>query len=163
MKATRIFITADDRICAYENNLVSVTFAHGATIDALEPRRLFPVNLESSYITLLDKDGKEAAVIRNLSDLDAESREAVQFGLDDYYLVPSIVRITGRTVKYGRIHLCVETDRGAKEFDIKNRNTDIRVYDDGRVRIRDADDNRYVIADYKKLDKRSQRLLISDI
>ncbi len=159
----RRFIGEGDVISQYENNLVRIVFANGETEDGLEPRRLFPVSNALSYITLLDKDGKEAAIIRSLSDLDSDSRAVVERSLEDYYLVPHILGIISRVEKYGRVHLCVETDRGTKEFDIKNRNHDIRVYDDGRVRIRDSDDNRYIIEDYQKLDKHSKKLLISDL
>ena len=50
-----------------------------------------------------------------------------------------------------------------KEFDIKNRNSDVKVGKDGRVRVRDSDDNRYTIDDYKALDKHSRRQLIADL
>ena len=50
-----------------------------------------------------------------------------------------------------------------KEFDIRNRNHDIRVYSDGRVRVRDSDDNRYIISDYRTLDKHSRHQLIADL
>ena len=57
----------------------------------------------------------------------------------------------------------METDRGIKSFDIRNRNHDIRVYKDGKVRVRDADDNRYTIDDYRKLDPASRAKLMVDI
>ncbi len=159
----RIFISQNDRITAYENNLVTLTLESGTVIEALEPRRLFPVSRADSYITLLDAEGKEAAVIRAISDLDKESRDAIEYSLNDYYLVPHILRILSTSEKYGTIHWCVETERGIKEFDIRNRNHDIRVYSDGRVRVRDSDDNRYIITDYHKLDKHSRRFLIADL
>ncbi len=159
----RIYISGDDRITAHENNLVTLTFPDGTAKEALEPRRLFPVSRVENYIILLDKDGVEAAVIRNLSDLDCASRAVIENSLNDYYLVPHILRIIRTSEKYGTIHWCVETDRGIKEFDIRNRNHDIKVYKDGRVRVRDSDDNRYMISDYRTLDKHSKNQLIADI
>ena len=38
--------------------------------------------------------------------------------------------------------------------------TILNVYDDGRVRVRDSDDNRYVIDDYRKLDAHSRKQMI---
>lgn len=159
----RRYITKEDKITASENNLVNLSFASGESFENLEPRRLFPVNRPDEYITLLDFEGVERAVIRNLSELNAESRVVICASLDDYYLVPQITTIVSTAEKYGNLHWIVETDRGRKEFDIRNRNSDIRIYSDGRVRVRDSDDNRYVIDDWQVLDKHSKSLLVADM
>lgn len=159
----RIYVTKNDSITVYENNLVTLTLADGTVYEKLEPRRLFPVSKADTYITLLDSEGVEIAIIRAMTDLAEQSRETVQYSLDDYYLVPHIVRIVAVTEKYGTLHWSVETERGFKEFDIRNRNHDVKVYKDGRVRVRDSDDNRYVITDYRKLDKHSRNQLIADL
>ena len=159
----RIYVTKDDKITVYENNLVTLTLKDGTVRESLEPRRLFPVSRADTYITLLDNEGVEIAIIRAMSDLNKESRDVVQYSLDDYYLVPHIIRILAVTEKYGTLHWSVETERGFKEFDIRNRNHDVKVYKDGRVRVRDSDDNRYVITDYRQLDKHSKSQLIADL
>ena len=162
-KPERIYVTSDDKIEVYENNLVTLTRKDGTVYTELEPRRLFPVSRADTYITLLDKEGIEIGIIRALSDLDKASRDVIQYSLDDYYLVPHIVRILAVTEKYGTLHWSVETERGFKEFDIRNRNHDVKVYHDGRVRVRDSDDNRYLITDYRKLDKHSRRQAVADL
>ncbi len=159
----RIYVTADDKITIFENNLVTLTHKSGEVYEALEPRRLFPVSRADSYITLLDKNGVEVAIIRAPHELDKSSFEVIEYSLNDYYLVPHIVRIISVTEKYGTLHWTVETDRGIKSFDIRNRNHDVKVYSDGRVRVRDSDDNRYVITDYRQLDKHSKAQLIADL
>jgi hypothetical protein len=159
----RIYVTKEDQITLYENNLVTLTLADCTVYEKLEPRRLFPVSRASTYITLLDPEGVEIAVIRKLTDLNPPALERIEYSLSDYYLVPHITKILSVTEKYGTIHWTVETDRGVKSFDIRNRNHDIRVYTDGRVRVRDSDDNRYIITDYRKLDKHSRKQLIADL
>ena len=159
----RIYVSGDDQITMHENNLVNLTLADGTVYEKLEPRRLFPVSRVDTYITLLDTEGVEIAVIRSLKDLNPASLERIEYSLNDYYLVPHIVRILSVSEKYGTIHWSVETDRGLKEFDIRNRNHDIRVYSDGRVRVRDSDDNRYIITDYRALDPHSKKQLIADL
>lgn len=159
----RIFLSANDKIEECENNLVTLTTSDGTVYERLEPRRLFPVSRESEYITLLNEEGVEIAVIRSLSELNSDSREAIKFGLDDFYLIPHITKIISKQEKYGTLRWTVETDRGIKSFDIRNRNHDIRVYKDGRVRVRDADDNRYTIDNYHKLDSASRARLLIDI
>lgn len=159
----RIYVSENDRIIHCENNLVTLKTADGKEYDRLEPRRLFPVSRADVYITLLNSDGVEVALIRSLSDIDGESREVVETSLDDYYLVPHITRIISTGEKYGTLRWTVDTDRGIKNFDIRNRNHDIKMFKDGKVRVRDSDDNRYVIDDYTKLDAHSRAKLIADL
>jgi len=159
----RYYVTDKDEITVNENNLVNLKTKDGRLFEQLEPRRLFPVSRPSEYITLLNTDKKEEAVIKKLSDLNKESRDVIEYSLNDYYLVPHILKIYSIGAKSGKIHWVVETERGYKEFDVRNRNHDIRVYPDGRVRVRDWDDNRYIITDYKTLDKHSRNQLAPDL
>ena len=163
MKRDRIYVGKDDKIVIEENNLVRLTLKSGEEIYPLEPRRLFPVSREDKYITLLDTDGDEAALIKDLSLLSEESMKVIKYSLDDYYLVPKITKIIATGEKYGTLRWTVETDRGIKSFDIRNRNHDIKVFKDGKVRVRDSDDNRYTIDDYNKLDPHSKARLIADM
>lgn len=159
----RIYLTGNDRVERFENNLINVHLADGRVLEALEPRRLFPVNMIDKYITLLDSEGVEQCVIRSLAEMGEESRAVLQASLDDYYLVPHITRILSSNEKYGTLRWTVETERGIKSFDIRNRNHDIRVNRDGSIRVRDADDNRYIIEDYHTLDKQSRKALLADL
>jgi hypothetical protein len=159
----RLYVGKDDKIVHVENNLVTLKTADGRVFERLEPRRLFPVSRADIYITLLDTEGVEVALIKALTDIDSESREVVETSLDDYYLVPHITRIISTGEKYGTLRWTVETDRGIKNFDIRNRNHDIKMFKDGKVRVRDSDDNRYVIDDYMKLDAHSKARLIADL
>ena len=161
--AERIYVTREDRIEAGENNLVNLICADGRRFDGVEPRRLFPVSRTDKYITLLDGEGVEIAEIRDMSDLLPEAREIVARSLDDFYLVPTITRILSISEKADILRWTVETDRGIHSFDVRNRYHDVKVYPDGRVRVRDSDDNRYTIKDYKELDAHSRKLMISDL
>ena len=159
----RLFLSEQDAVVPFENNLVTLQLADGTRYEKLEPRRLFPVSRDNSYVTLLTDDGKEIAVIRHLQDLSESSRLVISRSLDDYYLVPFIEQLLSVTDKNGTLVWKVKTNRGIKKFEIRNRNHDIRVYPDGKVRVRDSDDNRYVIEDYRKLDTHSRHLLLADL
>ncbi|MBQ7363668.1 MAG: DUF1854 domain-containing protein [Clostridia bacterium] len=153
----RRYLTRNDKITRGENNLVSLA-AGGESYRDLEPRRLFPVSRELEYITLLDEDGREVAVIRSINDIDEESQEVIKSSLDSYYLVPRITSVINIVQKYGNIHFDVNTDRGPLSFDVL-RGNDIKLFRGGAVRVRDSNDNRYVIPDYRKLDKKSRAKL----
>ena len=163
MMRERIYVSSADTIAMHENNLITLTTASGEVFEALEPRRLFPVSRSDTYISLLDKDGVEIGIIKSLSDLNQDSMEAIKYSLDDYYLVPHILKILHTEEKYGTLRWTVQTDRGVKSFDIRNRSHDIRVYKDGKIRIRDSDDNRYTIDNYHNLDSASKSRLIADM
>ena len=143
----RFYLTETDLITPYENNLVKLERESGETYEGLEPRRLFPISRLENYITLLNADGEEIAIIKDFSDLNAASQETIRASLADYYLVPRITKIIAITEKYGTLRWEVETDRGTKSFDIRNRNHDIKVQKNGSVRVRDAHSRAQLIAD----------------
>lgn len=160
----RIYIDGDEaRFEIKELPRLDVYFFDGSVIEDLEPRRLFPVSGGNKYVSLLDRDNKERAVIRDVSHLMPESRAAVEKCLDEYYMIPKIVRMIDRTEKFGILKWTVETERGEVSFTIQNRHSDIKIFYDGRVLVRDSNDNRYEIQDFRKLDRKSRNLLSYDL
>lgn len=159
----RYYLSENDAVLHEENNLVVLRLANGKEYPHIEPRRLFPVTYPHNYITFLDEEGTEIAVARSMSDLTAESQKIVSAGLSEYYLVPTIKRIVSTEEKYGKLYWTVETERGERSFDIRNRNHDIRTLPDGRIRVRDSNDNRYIIEGIDSLDPKSRALLIADL
>lgn len=160
----RLYIDGDEaRFTRKDICLVDMEFYDGRKVENLEPRRLFPISGIMKYISLLDYDGKEHAIIRNVEHLMPESRDIILRALNEYYFIPKITAIVDSTEKYGILKWVVDTDRGRQKLGIRNRTSDIKVLYDGRILIRDADDNRYEIPDYRKLDKKSLAFLNSEI
>ena len=159
----RHLVTDRDRITVHENNLVDLQLEDGEIRTGLEPHLLFPVSNENEYITLLYPDGREAALIRKLSDLNEVSRKVIQASLRYYYLVPVILKVFSITEKSGTLIWQVETNRGKKQFEVSDRNHDIRANKDGCVRIKDSADNRYIIKNYHELDRHSICQMMSDL
>jgi Iap family predicted aminopeptidase len=113
------------------------------------------------YITLLDREEREAAFVRSLDELDADSVDALRQCFAEYYRIPRITRLVESTEAFGSLTWHVETDHGAVSFRIRNRHSDIKCLDGKRVLVRDTNDNRYEIADYTALDAHSRHLLFS--
>ena len=154
--ADRLYIDADEAKITYRGFArVDVQMYDGLVFEDLEPRRLFPLSGLTKYITLIDKDMKEVAMIRDLERIMPESREAVEKCLDEYYMIPKITEILDRKEKNGLLKYKVNTNYGVREFSVRNRHSDIKNLYDGRVLFRDSDDNRYEIPDIMKLDKKS--------
>ena len=121
----------------------------GQVWEKAELRRMFPISDRDNYISVIDSDEHEIAIIRSYDDLTPDSAAAVKACFNDYYLIPKILKITA------------ETDHGHTSFRIRNRHNDMKVYDPDRVIIRDSDDNRYEIESLGALDHKSWMLIMS--
>ena len=75
-------------------------------------------------------------------------------------MIPRITKFISMTEKFKIWMWTAETDRGVITFEIRNHIASIKPLYDGRVLIKDANDNRYEIPDYRLLDKESQKMLI---
>ena len=142
--------------------LIRLIMKDGTVYEDLEPRRLFPVTNQNMYITLLNKDEREVGFVRDLNEIDEESRKALEDCFHEYYLIPRISRVIACEDKFGTLKWTVDTDRGEITFQIRNRHSDIKhLYGTDRVIIRDTNDNRYESPDLTKMDSHSNRLLFS--
>ena len=156
----RVYIEYDmARFTRKDITLVDVELYDGRFFRNLEPRRLFPMSGLEKYITLLDQEGIERAVIRDLKNLPDAERETIESCLREYYLIPKVTRILTCVEKYGILTLETETDRGAARIEIRNILHGLRLIRGTRVLLRDSNDNRYEIPDLSKLDKRSRQLI----
>jgi len=152
------------RITDHDGLLVDVEFHGGKTLQGLEPRRLFPVSGLEKYITLLDEEGREQAIVRDIAQLLPESRAVLENSLREYYMIPKIKRFVEVNEKQTHYWIwTAETDRGTYTFEIRNYNQTVKPLYDGRVLIKDANDNRYEIPDVSKLDKKSLRMILPNL
>ena len=135
---------------------MNVIMFDGQKFDNVEPRRLFPISGLRKYITLLDNDEKEVAIIRNLDSLMDDSKKAVEQCLNEYYLIPKITKVYEVKEVSGNINMHVLTDKGERKFEIWHRYNDIKIIHGTRMLFRDMADNRYEIEDIDKLDNSSR-------
>lgn len=143
---------------------VDMEFYHtGENFTDMELRRMFPVSGKDKYITVVDGEGNEQAIIRDINNLDEMSRNAVNSALEEYYMMPRILKFTHMSEKFKIWMWTAETDKGSVKFEIRNHLTAVKPLFDNRVLIKDANDNRYEIPDFTKLDKKSQKMLIPNL
>ena len=151
-----------DKIVREDVYKVKLIKGDGEEIADLQPKRLFPFTRPDQFITLMCEDGspkKEAAVIRDVRELDDSSRSAIESCFDEFYMIPKIIRVIDTIFKFGSLRWIVETDRGVIEFRIRNMNSDIKMLDGKRMLVRDSNDNRYEIPDINALDSKSMHKL----
>ncbi len=151
--------TAEIRLTDVFN--VSLRLGDGTEYNEVELRRLFPISDRDHYISLIDKDEKQIAMIRSYDDLTPESAAAVKACFNDYYLIPKITKIHECSDATGALIMKVDTDHGYVQFRIRNRHSDMKIYPEDRVIIRDSSDNRYEIESLAALDRKSWILISS--
>lgn len=158
----RIYIENDNAcITKREGDFhLDVELYTGEIFENVEARRLFPNTGADRYITLLNEDGHEVAVIRDINTLMPDSAAAVREALEEYYLIPRIQSISKVEAKPSGTEIHAVTDRGACCFKLQSRAHDIKVLFDNRVLIRDSSDNRYEVPDYTLLDRKSRNGLL---
>lgn len=138
---------------------VDMTLCDGRKFEELEPRRLFPISGTDKYITLLDSEGDEAAVIRDINTLPDEEKDIINACLAQYYHIPKITGIVSCEEKFGVIKFNCTSDRGNCVIEVRNIVHQIKLTYGIRVLLRDNDDNRYEIPDIRTLDKKSRAFL----
>ena len=158
----RIYIENDNARITRQasDHRLTVELYSGEVWENMEARRLFPITGTDRYISLLDDTGTERAIIRDLSTLMPESRAAVQEALAEYYLIPKILSVREIGEKFGTIRIRASTDRGDCSFEINNRSQGIKMLYDGRILLRDTNDNRYEVENIRMLDRKSLDILL---
>ena len=125
---------------------------HSEIHERVGVQRAFPLNASTKFIVILNSDGDEIGIVRDMADLDSDSRDALEITLEQTYFMPRILKINSIVSNFHVPTWDVETDRGHRVFEIPSSKRDVRVIDDVRVILRDADGNRYEIVDYRRLD-----------
>ncbi len=154
IEGPEVRLTENDKI------FVDAEFYSGEKFYELELHRMFPITGLTKYIALMDSEGNEIAVIRDINDLMPESREVVDNCLREYYMIPRITKFIKMSEKFKIWMWTAETDKGICTFEIRNHLTAIKPLYDGRVLIKDANDNRYEIPNVNVLDKHSKKLIL---
>jgi hypothetical protein len=149
----------------YDGENLTFTDGEGTFYPIVSLRRCFPLSANDTHVLVRIPDteetrGHELGVLANLQGLDDPSLEAVSRELKLFYFVPSIQRINSIREEFGFLYWSVETDRGKKDFIMRDSITSqVRKVSDGRWLIIDINETRYEVRDINALDSNSQKLL----
>ena len=121
--------------------------------------RCFPLSDPDGYVGLLSHLDKVIGVLRSVEELEPSSRDTVLDALHHRYFTPLIHRVVRMKEEFGAVYCEVETDHGRREFVARGIRDTLEELGDGHLLLFDVDGNRYCIADWRKLDARSRRLL----
>lgn len=119
--------------------------------------RCFPFETPDEYISVLNRDGREYAMIRDVNEFPEEAQKIIRGELERKYFCPVIKSVSSLKEKLGYSYWKVETDRGPMEFSCSDTYRSIARVGGGMLIITDVDGNRYRIDDYALLDRRSYK------
>ncbi len=121
--------------------------------------RAAPLSEPDRYICFLDANDELICMVDDVHELPAAYQDIIREELARRYLTSRIERVHSIRSEYGVSYWDVATDRGRREFVVKNVGEDARWLDEKRVLILDVDGNRFEVADLGTLDKRSRGLV----
>ena len=111
-----------------------------------------PISARGADIAVLDSEGKELLLLHSLDETDADSRACIEEELRRRYLICRITRVMAITVQFHDWYWEVETDRGPRQFAMKDPHANTIWNSDDHVIFRDTLGNRYEIPSLRALD-----------
>jgi hypothetical protein len=160
-----IYLDAQSVCFEYQGENLTLTDQNGVFYPRVTLRRCFPLSAGHTNILVRVPEseadqGQELGLIADINDLPDASREAVLRELRLHYFVPNIQRILSIREEFGFLYWNVETDRGPKEFVMRDSVIgSVRQVSPGRWLVIDINQTRYEVRDFSALDEHSQELL----
>ena len=161
-----VYLNAEDLSFQCDGETLTLSTKDGTCYPRVTLRRCFPLSGIDEFITVRSRDEEdsdkevEIGIVRDVSKLDSASRPAVARELRLHYFVPVIQRILDIREEFGFLHWKVKTDRGSKEFTVRDDPIHaVRQVDASRWLVIDINKTRYEIRDQQSLDPHSLELL----
>jgi hypothetical protein len=127
----------------------------------VRPAWAAPLSRPNKYLALLDSKGDEIVLIKELSELSADSLEAVQHELHQRYLTATVQAIHSARQEHGTTYWDADTDRGRREFITQNLQENALWLSPTHLLLLDVDGSRFEIPDIPALDERSHHIISS--
>ena len=118
-----------------------------------------PLSQPDRYICLLDEKNEVICTVEDPIDLDAVSQRIVKEEIEQRYMTAIIKRVDSLRSEFGVSYWEVQTDRGDREFVVRNVSENAQWITDRRLLLLDVDGNRFEIANLEVLDKKSRGLI----
>ena len=122
-------------------------------------RRAFPLEESDRYIGVFAAEDQELGTIEDPQQLDDQSRQALRDELDKIYFQPQILAFNSLDEEFGVLRGQIETTSGPRQLEIRGYRTNVRMLSGGRAVIEDVDGNRYLIANWRALPRRTREIL----
>ena len=128
-------------------------------VDTVKLYRVAPLSQPNGPVAFLDDKGYEICTLRNLSELEPESRRIAEAELARRYLTARIQKIISLTQEAAVTYWTVETNRGRRDFVVQGLQENCVWFSEDHIMLIDVDGNRFEIPSIAAMDERSQVLL----
>ena len=143
-----------------QSGVLSLTIEGDRSSPGIQCARAFPIADPDRYIGFQDAEGKDIGILVDPSGLDSESRRILEEALELRYFVPVLEEVLSVKEEFGAVYWQVRTDRGDKEVVVRNLKDSIHELPGSSAMITDVDGNRFLIPDIRRLDRKSQGILL---
>lgn len=144
------------RVFRHETAELRMTILDDRTYLRITAARAFPLSDAGHYVGILQEGGLEIGIIRDLRELDQESRALIKAELRKRYFTPIITDITSIKTEFGLHYWDVDTDKGSRQFIIRSLRESVFEISPNRYLLHDVYGNRFEIRDVNALDKKSR-------
>jgi hypothetical protein len=150
---------ADVQVYYRPEGMARLTVNEDRTYLKIRVARAAPLSQPDRYVSLLNGKGEEIVMLPDLGALDPESRRVVEQELSRRYLTSRVRRLVSLKQEFGVTYWEVETDRGLRDFVVRDLQENCVWLSDTHLLLVDVDGSRFEIPDRLLLDERSQQLL----
>lgn len=136
------------------NGVLDITLDDKTIVENIHCVRLFPLTDPKSYISVVKKeesDIREIGIIKNLKQLSAKNQTLVKEDINFRYFVPEIKDVVHVIHLHGMYELNVVTERGNRQFYVRNARENVHTTESGPIIITDVENCRYKITDLANL------------
>jgi hypothetical protein len=131
----------------------------GKVYDEIILFRIFPFQYTTEYISVRDAKGEEIGVIRDISQLDSESRAEMGIELQLRYFLPLVTRIDAIKQKSDLWIWELQTNLGPTRIVMRNLHEHMQYPSVNRIILTDINGKRCEIRDWQALDGHSRNQL----
>ena len=149
------------RFCADDSGKLKMTTAGQSPHRRVELRRAFPHSAPDLHVSVFDPAGSGhlVGIIKDLTELDAESYRLASEALNERQSIAAVVSIRRLTARHGLLYFDAETSMGPRRFAVGGAHDCVDDLPDNVRIVTDLVGNRYLIPDRERLDRKS-RLLV---
>jgi len=158
-KLTITFLDAKKCRFSFNQNGFLVLSVDGENKGRVKLIRSYPYSLTDEYICVHDIDDNEIGIVRDLKDLDEESKNSANKELQNRYYCPTVTAVKSIKERMGHFYFETVIDGKDKSFTVRDLTRNLRFANENTLLIFDVDGNRYIIPDHEKIEQKSRRLL----
>ncbi len=158
-KLTIEFLTPEECQLAFNENGFLVFNHKGEAMGRVKLIRTYPYTLKDEYICIHDLQDNEIGIIRDINQLDPQSRDCAKKELTNRYYCPTVTTVKKVKERMGNFYFETVIDNNPKNFTVRDITKNLRFAGENTLLIFDMDGNRYIIPDFDRIEEKSRRLL----